>query len=90
MCFANVFRYAERRELGEHAYRHALAELRRRASELAPILRRHGVELDHAALDAAPPTPKESSEGGGWIEPLDDALRQLERALNGQKVRSAE
>jgi len=82
--FANVFRYADRKTLAEHAYRHTLAELKRRADELAPILRRHGVELDHAALDAPPPIPKESNEASGWVagEPLDKALRQLKRALS--------
>ena len=50
--FANMFSYADRRRLAEHAYRHTLAELRRRADELAPIFARHGVELDRAALEA--------------------------------------
>jgi len=84
MFFANIFRYADRRRLAEHAYRHTLLELKRRADELAPILKRHGVELDHAALDAPPPMPKESNGArGSWVsrEPLDTALRQLERAL---------
>src|SRR5271166_5926276 len=95
--FANIFSYADRRELAEHAYRHTFAELKRRANELAPILRRHGVELDHAALDAPPPMPmpkpkpKESSEDRGWAsgEPLDNALRQLQRAINGGGAGSA-
>ena len=38
MFFANVFGYADRRRLAEHAYRHTLAELRRRAGELEPVL----------------------------------------------------
>ena len=56
--FANMFSYADRRTLAEHAYRHTLSELRRRASELGPILARHGVELDRSALrgEMAPPT----------------------------------
>ncbi|MFO1134243.1 MAG: patatin-like phospholipase family protein [Rhodoblastus sp.] len=48
--FANVFSYADRRRLAEHAYSHTRAELRRRAAELEPVLARHGVRLDHAAL----------------------------------------
>ena len=51
MFFANMFSYADRRRLAEHAYRHTLAELRRRAGELEPILARHGVELDRAVLE---------------------------------------
>ena len=37
--FANIFSYADRRKLADHAYRHTLSELRRRADELAPSLR---------------------------------------------------
>ena len=48
--FANVFSYADRRRLAEHAYSHTRAQLRRRAGELEPVLARHGVRLDHAAL----------------------------------------
>ena len=48
--FANVFSYADRRRLAEHAYSYTRAELRRRAAELAPIFERHGVRLNHAAL----------------------------------------
>jgi len=33
--FANMFSYADRRKRAEHAYRHTLPELKRRASELA-------------------------------------------------------
>ena len=51
MFFANMFSYADRRRLAEHAYRHTLAELRRRAGELEPMLARHGVELDRAVLE---------------------------------------
>ena len=49
--FANMFSYADRRRLAEHAYRHTLNELRRRADELGPILARHGVELDRSVLE---------------------------------------
>ena len=48
--FANIFSYADRRRLADHAYRHTLAELSRRAGELEPILRRHGIELDRTVL----------------------------------------
>lgn len=44
--FANVFSYADRRRLAEHAYQHTRAELRRRRQELEPILARHGLALD--------------------------------------------
>ncbi len=50
MFFTNVFSYAARRRLSEHAYQKTRADLRRRAQELAPILARHGIRLDQAAL----------------------------------------
>jgi NTE family protein len=50
--FANIFSYADRRRLAEHAYRHTISELRRRARELGPILARHGVELDRSVLES--------------------------------------
>ena len=50
MFFANIFSYADRRRLCEHAYRKTRAELRRRADELDFVLGRHGVTLDRAVL----------------------------------------
>jgi predicted acylesterase/phospholipase RssA len=45
MFFANVFSYANRRRVCDHAYQHTMKELARRDAELAPIFARHGVEL---------------------------------------------
>jgi NTE family protein len=50
MFFTNVFSYAARRRLSEHAYRKTRADLLRRSKELTPILARHGVRLDLDAL----------------------------------------
>lgn len=50
MFFANVFRYADRRRLVDHAYQRARQDLRRHARELAPVLARHGLRLDIKAL----------------------------------------
>ncbi|TRZ89323.1 MAG: patatin family protein [Rhodocyclaceae bacterium] len=50
MFFTNVFSYAGRRRLAEHAYQRTRAELSRRADKLAPVLARHGVRIDHAVL----------------------------------------
>jgi len=41
--FANMFSYADRRRLAEHAYRHTLSELRRRADELNPVFASCGI-----------------------------------------------
>src|SRR5271166_472360 len=89
MFFANMFSYADRRRLAEHAYRHTLAELKRRARELEPVLARHGVELDRAVLEGRTPMPAKSSQTGGlWdsVQPLGETLGELEKALSREKT----
>ena len=80
--FANIFSYADRRRLADHAYRHTLAELRRRADELEPVLRRYGIELDRAVLadldKGLPSTP--SQTGALW-----DSVAPLERTGAGSR-----
>jgi NTE family protein len=45
MFFQNVFRYADRRRLAEHAYQRTRGDLLRQADGLRPLLRRHGITL---------------------------------------------
>ncbi len=45
MFFTNMFSYASRRHLCEHAYQKTRIELYRRRHELGPILARHGVRI---------------------------------------------
>ena len=45
MFFTNVFSYASRRHLCEHAYQRTRADLYRRRDELAPVFARHGISL---------------------------------------------
>ena len=88
MFFSNMFSYADRRELAEHAYRHTRSELRRRADQLDAILARHGAWLDRRALE----DPDRRLPGGGeflsrgplldGLAPLDDTLDRLARALS--------
>ena len=83
--FANVFSYADRKELAEHAYRHTISELRRRARELGPILARHGVELDRSVLEGEEGIESKPSQRAKlWdsVKPLEKTLGRLERALN--------
>lgn len=51
MFFTNVFSYASRRRLSEHAYQKTRAELLRRRHELAPILARHGIRINVEVLE---------------------------------------
>jgi predicted acylesterase/phospholipase RssA len=43
--FTNVFSYASRQRVCEHAYRRTRRDLLNRAGELSPILERHGIRL---------------------------------------------
>lgn len=45
MFFTNVFSFAARRDVVQHAYRSTLEQLRDRAETLAPVLGRHGIRL---------------------------------------------
>lgn len=51
MFFANIFSYASRKRLAQHAYDRTLADLRRRREQLVPVLARHGITLDDDLLD---------------------------------------
>jgi predicted acylesterase/phospholipase RssA len=54
MFFTNIFSFASRRELCEHAYRATRRDLLRRYDELAPVFARHGIRLRREVLtDAA-------------------------------------
>ena len=50
MFFANVFSYADRRRLCEHAYQQTREDLLRRSATLEPALARHGLSLDKEVL----------------------------------------
>jgi NTE family protein len=50
---ANTFTYGERRHIAEHAYQRTRADLRSRRNPLSRQLARHGLALNHAALDDA-------------------------------------
>jgi NTE family protein len=50
MFFANVFRYADRRRLVDHAYQRVRSDLRRHMSTLGPMLERHGLHLRRSVL----------------------------------------
>jgi predicted acylesterase/phospholipase RssA len=51
MFFVNVFSFASRRRVLEHAYRTTLYEIAARREELEPIFARHGVRLRGDVLD---------------------------------------
>ena len=50
MFFTNVFSFASRKEVVEHAYSSTLEQLRDRADEIGPVLERHGLRLREKVL----------------------------------------
>lgn len=50
MFFTNVFSFASRKRVAEHAYQATRADLRSRRKELAPVLARHGLRLREDVL----------------------------------------
>lgn len=56
MFFTNIFSYASRRRVCEHAFRATLADLCARREQLAPVLARHGLRLREQVLDARAPS----------------------------------
>lgn len=94
MFFTNLFSYSGRKRLAEHAYRRTLNDLRRRHDQLAPVLARHGVEIDEAVVNArnpkiagrpSGPAPRRSRLAETTGE-LDHALDRLNAVL---KTRAA-
>jgi hypothetical protein len=77
MFLANIFSVSQRLRLAEHAYQSTRRRLRSQRSGLAQRLERHGLMLDHAALD----------DPGRMllvrpVRPAQDTLRRLEDLLN--------
>ena len=90
MFFANVFSYANRRRVCEHAYRHTIRELARRESELAPIFARHGISLRREVLRQDQPhiriSPALRSASALTLQRrLDSSLQQLAQWLQAHR-----
>lgn len=88
LFFANTFSYRQRRELAEHAFQQTLQLLRDRTGHLGPMLERHGISLDEAALRdpqrrllPAEPVRRETA-----LERLGDTLDTLEQRLQTQRA----
>jgi len=85
--FTNVFGYARRRQVCEHAYQRTRQDLLQRRRELEPILARHGIVIRHELLDdphrrLEPGRLRPSRAGlAGASEELGRALRDLRRAV---------
>lgn len=90
MFFTNVFSFAHRKRLAEHAYQSTLRDLRAHRRALAPLLDRHGLSLRDEVLD----DPGRTLLGGLDKKPprrsqatsrLHKALDDLDQALEGKR-----
>jgi predicted acylesterase/phospholipase RssA len=86
MFFANVFSYANRRALAEHAYQQTRADLRSRRGSLGPVLKRHGLALNAAVLDdprrvLVARRRRHGTRAARTLQRLDEVLNDLERTL---------
>lgn len=92
MFFSNVFSYSNRRHVTEHAYQATRRDLLKRRDELAPILAKHGLELDVKGLrdrnrrfDTHLNVPLEARQRGRYkntvTNKLSKTLDELQRLL---------
>jgi predicted acylesterase/phospholipase RssA len=86
LFFTNVFSYADRRRLCEHAYQQTRDDLRRRAASLKPILSRHGLALDEDMLRdrsrTLMPRASEAQRLEKVLQNLSETLGRLEPLLD--------
>lgn len=90
MFFTNIFSFANRHDLAEHAYQSTLNDLRRHRKVLGPLLQRHGLSLRDGVLDDPDRTllagleqkPPRRSQA---TSQLHRALEDLDRALEQEK-----
>jgi hypothetical protein len=85
LFFANVFRYAERLSLADHAYRCTRRDLLAQADVLAPLLERRGMGLNIKVLRdrnrSLPAANKATQRVRQTARRLDLALERIERML---------
>ena len=90
MFFTNIFSFASRRAVCEHAYQETRRELRRRADEIEPVLARHGIgfrrDLLEQERDLWPgvglPHNGRRPRGNRTLRRLDELLDRLEAATD--------
>jgi NTE family protein len=87
LFFSNVFSYANRRRLAEHAYQHTRQQLLAKIDTLTPLFAQYGVRLNERALRDASrkllPTAKRVARGSVGVATtrLTHVLDELEVAL---------
>ncbi|TDK28339.1 lectin subunit beta [Luteimonas aestuarii] len=88
LFFTNLFSFSARQRVCELAYRNTLADLRKRADDLAPVFAAHGIRLRHEVLAArnrglaaslATPPPRSTETTARLRRALDDTDALLAR-----------
>ncbi len=89
MFFTNVFSYADRRRMVEHAYQRTRQDLVRQADSLAPVFARHGVTLNIDVLQdprrnfqTAVERLRARERRPAICNRLDDTLEELQRIID--------
>ena len=84
LYLANTFSYAQRRHLAEHAYQQTRQMLRSNKTGITAKLARHGISLDHDALDDPKrhltkplPAPTRVGQAIGRLQEVMDDLGQV-------------
>jgi predicted acylesterase/phospholipase RssA len=90
LFFKNVFRYADRKRLAEHAYQRTRRDLARQADALEPVLARHGIRLRRDVLyDRSRTFSGAVQERARRMKPVTGALhRTLDRLESTLDARS--
>ncbi len=90
LFFANVFRYAERLSLADHAYRCTRRDLLAQAGVIGPLLARRGLRLNVKALRdrnrSLPAASKTAHRVRQTARRLDLALERIERMLRTPRI----
>ena len=92
--FTNIFSYASRRRLCEHAYQRTRADLLARREVLEPVFARHGVllrmdVLRDASRTLVPGAPARTRPAPAVVHDLEAAIASLEAWLRPQSAGSA-
>ena len=96
LYLANTFSYAQRRRLAEHAYQQTRQMLRSNKTGISAKLARHGISLNHDALNdakrhltQAQPAPTRVGQAIGRLQEVMDDLGQVVTSSTRQAVRPA-
>jgi hypothetical protein len=96
MFFTNIFGFAERRTVAEHAYASTRRYLLQNYDRLAPTFARHGLRLRRDVLEQERELwsgvwerrRKEHGSGHATVRQLDDVLSRLERLVEDRMTGS--